>query len=240
MASLPTSGEPGLAIGSRQLHRAAAVAGLRDVGASPRRVRPTGSRYALKRLLDLVAAALLLLALAPVLLLCAAAVRLSSPGPVLFRQQRVGRDGRVFSMWKFRSMTVDAEDRLASLRSLNEADGPIFKLRHDPRVTAAGRWLRTWSLDELPQLFNVLRGEMSLVGPRPLPTYEVDLSDPWARSRLRVRPGLTGLWQVSGRHRLSFDEMVRYDVLYADNWSLAMDLRVVLRTIPAVLRGSGV
>jgi lipopolysaccharide/colanic/teichoic acid biosynthesis glycosyltransferase len=238
MASLPANGTPDVTVGSRQLHRGAA--GWRDLGAFPRRARPTGLRWALKRFIDLVAAALLLLALAPLLLLCAAAVRLSSPGPALFRQHRVGRDGRVFSMWKFRSMTVDAEERLASLRSLNEADGPIFKLRHDPRVTGVGRWLRTWSLDELPQLLNVLRGEMSLVGPRPLPTYEVDLGDPWARSRLRVRPGVTGQWQVSGRQRLSYDEMVRHDLSYIDNWSLAADLRLLARTVPAVLRGSGV
>ncbi len=227
MASSPASGTRGVAVPSAALTRAW-PGGL------------TGFRWALKRAFDVVAAGLLVVALAPVLLACAVAVRLSGPGPVLFRQQRVGRGGRVFSMCKFRSMTVDAEDRLAAVRWLNEADGPVFKLRRDPRVTRAGRWLRAWSLDELPQLLNVLRGEMSMVGPRPLPTYEVDLDNPWARRRLWVRPGLTGLWQVSGRHRLPFDELVRHDLFYVENWSLAMDLRIVLRTIPTVLRGSGV
>ena len=200
----------------------------------------SGFRWALKRAFDIVAAALLVVVLAPVLLLCAVAVRLSGPGPMLFWQRRVGLHGRVFRMCKFRSMTVDAEERLLSLRCRNEADGPIFKLRDDPRVTRVGRWLRAWSLDELPQLLNVLRGEMSLVGPRPLPTYEVDPADPWTRARLRVRPGMTGPWQVLGRHRLSFEEMVRHDLRYVESWSLATDLRIVLRTIPAVLRGSGV
>jgi lipopolysaccharide/colanic/teichoic acid biosynthesis glycosyltransferase len=239
MTSLPTSGASGVAVGSRQVPRAAGP-GLNAVGISPLPLRLRGLRCTLKRAFDIVAAGLLVVALAPVLLLCAVAVRLSGPGPVLFRQQRVGRDGQVFSIWKFRSMTVDAEDRLATLRSLNESDGPLFKLRHDPRVTGVGRWLRAWSLDELPQLLNVLRGEMSLVGPRPLPSYEVDLDDPWARGRLRVRPGVTGPWQVSGRHRLSFAEMVRHDLFYVENWSLTMDLRLILRTIPVVLRGSGV
>lgn len=208
------------------------------IGSCP--VRLTGFQWALKRALDVVCAGLLVGALVPLLLLCAVAIRLSSPGPVLFWQRRVGLDGRVFRMCKFRSMTVDAEDRLASLRGLNEADGPIFKLRHDPRVTRVGRWLRAWSLDELPQLLNVLRGEMSLVGPRPLAAYEVDPDDPWTRSRLRVRPGITGLWQVSGRHRLSFQEMVHHDQSYVERWSLAMDLRILARTVPVVLRGSGV
>ena len=137
-------------------------------------------------------------------------------------------------------MTTDAEARLAVLRDRNETDGPNFKLKHDPRVTPVGRILRGWSLDELPQLLDVLRGEMSLVGPRPLPTYEVDLSDPWASNRLRVKPGLTGLWQVSGRHALPFEDLVRYDLFYVENWSIAMDLFVLLRTIPAVLLRSGV
>jgi lipopolysaccharide/colanic/teichoic acid biosynthesis glycosyltransferase len=168
------------------------------------------------------------------------AVRITSRGPVLFRQQRVGKDGQVFHMHKFRSMVVDAEARLHDLKARKETDGPIFKLERDPRVTGVGRVLRAFSLDELPQLVDVLRGHMSLVGPRPLPVYEVDLSDPWARSRLRVRPGLTGLWQVSGRHRLPFDDLVRYDLFYVENWSLSMDLLILLRTIPAVLLRSGV
>jgi exopolysaccharide biosynthesis polyprenyl glycosylphosphotransferase len=195
---------------------------------------------ALKRAFDLIVASLLLLVLSPILLACALAVRLTSPGPVLFRQARVGRDGTVFSMHKFRSMIIDAEARLAALQAQKDTDGPIFKLHRDPRVTPVGRILRAFSLDELPQLLDVLRGDMSLVGPRPLPTYEVDLTDPWARNRLRVRPGLTGLWQVSGRHRLPFDDLVRYDLFYVENWSLSMDLFILLRTIPAVLLRSGV
>jgi exopolysaccharide biosynthesis polyprenyl glycosylphosphotransferase len=205
-----------------------------------RRAELTRWQRALKRSFDVTVAGVLVLALAPVLLACALAVRLSGPGPVLFRQRRVGRDGSVFHMHKFRSMVADAEARLQALQGDKDTDGPIFKLQRDPRVTPVGRVLRAWSLDELPQLLDVLRGHMSLVGPRPLPTYEVDLSDPWARNRLRVRPGLTGLWQVSGRHRLPFDDLVRYDLFYVENWSLSMDLFILLRTIPAVLLRSGV
>ena len=196
---------------------------------------------ALKRTFDLVVAGLLILALAPVLLACALAVRLSGPGPILFRQRRVGQDGTVFFIHKFRSMDADAEDRQSALRATgNEADGPLFKLHRDPRVTPVGRVLRAWSLDELPQLFDVLCGHMSLVGPRPFVTHEIDPTDAWARARLRVRPGLTGLWQVSGRHRLPFDDLVRYDLFYVENWSLVMDLFILLRTIPAGLLRSGV
>jgi exopolysaccharide biosynthesis polyprenyl glycosylphosphotransferase len=206
-----------------------------------RRAELTRWQRWLKRAFDMVVAGILVVALAPVLAACAVAVRATSRGPVLFRQRRVGRDGQVFDMHKFRSMVVDAEGRQSALRAVgNEADGPLFKLQRDPRVTRVGRVLRAFSLDELPQLFDVLRGHMSLVGPRPLPVYEVDLSDPWARNRLRVRPGLTGLWQVSGRHRLPFDELVRYDLFYVENWSLSLDLVVLLRTIPAVLLRSGV
>jgi exopolysaccharide biosynthesis polyprenyl glycosylphosphotransferase len=205
-----------------------------------RRVGLTRWQRVLKRALDLVVAGLLVVALSPVLLACALAVRLSGPGPVLFRQRRFGRDSREFWMHKFRSMVPDAEARLYALRDQNETDGPNFKLRRDPRVTAVGRILRAFSLDELPQLLDVLRGEMSLVGPRPLPIYEVDLNDPWARNRLRVKPGLTGLWQVSGRHALSFDDLVRYDLFYVENWSLSMDVFVLLRTIPTVALRSGV
>jgi exopolysaccharide biosynthesis polyprenyl glycosylphosphotransferase len=205
-----------------------------------RRAELTRWQRWLKRAFDLVVAGMLVVALSPVLLACAVAVRATSRGPVLFRQQRVGRDGQVFAMHKFRSMVADAESRLHLLQPRKETDGPIFKLQRDPRVTRVGRVLRAFSLDELPQLFDVLRGHMSLVGPRPLPVYEVDLSDPWARNRLRVRPGLTGLWQVSGRHRLPFDDLVRYDLFYVENWSLSTDLYILLRTIPVVLRRTGV
>jgi exopolysaccharide biosynthesis polyprenyl glycosylphosphotransferase len=208
---------------------------------SLRRAELTRWQRALKRAFDLVVAGLLVLVLAPVLLLCAVAVRLSGPGPILFRQRRFGQDGTVFHIHKFRSMVVDAEDHQPVLRATgNQADGPLFKLHRDPRVTRVGQILRAWSMDELPQLLDVLRGHMSLVGPRPLSVYEVDRSDPWARNRQRVRPGVTGLWQVSGRHRLSFDDLVRYDLFYVENWSLSMDLFILLRTIPAVLLRSGV
>jgi exopolysaccharide biosynthesis polyprenyl glycosylphosphotransferase len=205
-----------------------------------RRVELTGFQQMLKRGFDLVVATLLLLLLSPVLLACTIAVKLSSPGPVLFRQLRVGQDGREFLIHKFRSMVVDAEQRLEHLKDRNEADGLLFKLRHDPRVTRVGRVLRAWSLDELPQLFDVVRGDMSLVGPRPPVPSEVANYDTWIRNRLRVKPGLTGLWQVSGRHELSFEDYVRHDLFYVENWSLFMDLFIVLKTIPAVLRRSGV
>jgi exopolysaccharide biosynthesis polyprenyl glycosylphosphotransferase len=206
-----------------------------------RRVELTHGQQLIKRAFDLAVAGLLLVALSPIMLACALAVRLSSRGSVLFRQQRFGQNGTVFYVHKFRSMVVDAEDRQTALRAVrNEADGPLFKLRLDPRVTGVGRFLRAWSLDELPQLLDILAGHMSLVGPRPFITHEVDLSDPWARTRLRVKPGMTGLWQVAGRHRLPFDDLIRYDLFYVENWSLAMDLFVLLRTIPAVLLRSGV
>jgi lipopolysaccharide/colanic/teichoic acid biosynthesis glycosyltransferase len=207
----------------------------------PDRVELRRSQRTLKRAFDLVAGGLLVVGLAPVLVACTLAVRLSGPGPILFRQLRVGRNGKVFYIHKYRSMVRDAEERQPALRAVgNEADGPLFKLQRDPRVTRVGRVLRAWSLDELPQLFDVLRGDMSLVGPRPFVTHEVDLSDPWARIRLRVKPGVTGLWQVAGRHRLSFDDLVRYDLFYIENWSLSMDLLILLRTIPTVLLHSGV
>ena len=205
-----------------------------------RRVELTRWQRVVKRSFDVVTAGLLIVVLSPVMLACALAVRLTSSGPVLFRQCRFGKDGRVFWMHKFRSMVVDAEARQPALRAVaNEADGPLFKLSGDPRVTPAGRVLRAWSLDELPQLLDVLRGQMSLVGPRPFVTHEIDLDDPWACTRLRVKPGMTGLWQVSGRHRLPFDDLVRYDLFYVENWSLTMDLSILLRTIPAALRRSG-
>ena len=205
-----------------------------------RRVELTRWQCVVKRFFDVVVAGLLVVVLSPVMLACALAVRLTSPGPVLFRQRRFGKNGRVFWMHKFRSMVVDAEARQPALRAVaNEADGPLFKLSGDPRVTSAGRVLRAWSLDELPQLLDVLRGQMSLVGPRPFVTHEIDLDNPWACTRLRVKPGMTGLWQVSGRHRLPFDDLVRYDLFYVENWSLTMDLSILLRTIPAALRRSG-
>ena len=192
-----------------------------------------------KRALDITVAAALLVLAAPLMLLIALAIKLDSPGPVIFRQRRVGKDGRLFTFYKFRGMVADAEARLHEVAHLNEVDGPIFKSRRDPRVTRVGRVLRRTSLDELPQLWNVLRGDMSLVGPRPpLPT-EVTRYEPWQRDRLLVPGGITGLWQVSGRNLLGFEDMVRLDLEYITRWSLWLDLRILLRTILVVLTARG-
>jgi exopolysaccharide biosynthesis polyprenyl glycosylphosphotransferase len=208
-----------------------------------RRVELTGFQQLLKRVFDLTVGTVILVTLLPVFLLSAVAVRMYDRGPIFFRQARVGQDGKVFRLHKFRSMTVDAETRLAGLLIHNEYDGPHFKLRKDPRVTPIGRILRAWSVDELPQLLDVLRGDMSLVGPRPLQCdedLEVESHVPAARLRRKVKPGMSGLWQVSGRQDLSFADRVRLDLFYVENWSLAMDLFILLRTVPAVLRRTGI
>ncbi|GIG24478.1 sugar transferase [Cellulomonas denverensis] len=201
----------------------------------------TGARYVVKSVGDWLAAAVLVVLASPVLLVLAAAVKLTSPGPVFYRQQRIGRDGRPFPMIKFRSMVVDAHSALAEvLAAEGHTEIPMFyKLKDDPRVTRIGKVLRTYSLDELPQLFNVLRGEMSLVGPRPQIDREVAQYDRAARRRLRVKPGLTGLWQVSGRSELSADDGIRADVYYAENWTPLTDLLILARTVKVVLRGDG-
>jgi exopolysaccharide biosynthesis polyprenyl glycosylphosphotransferase len=194
-----------------------------------------------KQLIDLILAFLLLLISGPFMIVFALLIRLTSPGPVLFRQQRCGLNGRPFTMLKFRSMVSDAEQRKQELAALNEMGGPVFKVTNDPRVTPVGRFLRRWSIDEWPQFINVLRGEMSLVGPRPLPVDEVErFDDPSHRRRLSVRPGLTCLWQVSGRNEVrDFKDWVRLDLEYIDHWSLWLDLKILWRTIPAVLNGTG-
>jgi lipopolysaccharide/colanic/teichoic acid biosynthesis glycosyltransferase len=176
---------------------------------------------------------------APLLALISLAIRLDSPGPVLFHQTRVGAGGRPFVMHKFRSMRQGAEAELEQVRHLDETGGPIFKIHNDPRLTRVGRLLRRPSLDELPQLWNVLRGEMSLIGPRPPLPEEVAQYLEWHKKRLEVRPGMTGLWQVSGRSLLSFDEMVLLDLYYIENWSLWLDFKILLRTAPQVLWGNG-
>ncbi|BDG01705.1 sugar transferase [Anaeromyxobacter oryzae] len=196
-------------------------------------------KLAAKRAFDLAVSALGLVVLSPALLAAALAIRLESPGPILFRQRRVGRAGRTFTLYKFRSMRAGAEGERAALLALNEADGPVFKLRHDPRVTRVGRVLRRTSIDELPQLWNVLRGEMSLVGPRPPLPEEVRRYERWQRRRLSVKPGITCTWQVSGRSDVGFRRWMELDLAYIDRWSLWEDLRIVLRTIPAVLLGRG-
>lgn len=199
-----------------------------------------GVRRIVKYALDLTAGLALLLLLSPVFVVLAVAVRVTSQGPVLFRQVRIGQHGREFTMYKFRSMHPDAEDRLGELITLNDhGDGVLFKLRDDPRITGIGKVLRRYSLDELPQLFNVLRGQMSLVGPRPPLPGEVARYDRDVHRRLLVRPGITGLWQVSGRSDLDWDETVRLDLYYVENWSVALDLEIVWKTLSAVLRGAG-
>ncbi len=195
---------------------------------------------AVKRLLDIAVAATGLLLALPVLGLCALAIKLDDPaGPVIFRQPRVGLHGRQFTCLKLRSMVRDAETRRAALLALNEMHGPVFKIRDDPRITRVGRLLRKYSLDELPQLWNVLRGDMSLVGPRPPLPDEVRQYAPDFRRRLAFRPGLTCLWQVSGRNRVDFSQWMELDLRYVDNWSLWLDLLILARTIPTVLLGSG-
>lgn len=193
----------------------------------------------LKRVLDVAGSVAGLALLSPLLLAVAVAVRLDSPGPILFRQKRVGADGKFFICYMFRSMQRDAEVRQAGLEDLNEAEGPVFKIRDDPRVTRVGRLLRRWSLDELPQLVNVLKGEMSLVGPRPLPVRDFLKMEESHKRRLGAVPGMTGYWQTSGRSALSFEEMMRLDLYYIENWSLSFDLKIILKTIGAVLRREG-
>jgi exopolysaccharide biosynthesis polyprenyl glycosylphosphotransferase len=206
------------------------------------RTAPEASWQSLvKLLLDFFGAAFLLIVLAPVFLIIAAAVKFTMPGPVFFRQQRSGMSGVPFMLYKFRTMVTNAEQFKHELEAMNEMTGPVFKVTNDPRVTPMGKFLRKYSLDELPQLFNILRGEMSLVGPRPLPVDEVKRFENLAhRRRLSVKPGLTCLWQISGRNKISdFKEWVRLDLEYIDNWSLWLDLKILLLTLPAVLRGTG-
>jgi len=198
-----------------------------------------GIDFALKRTFDLVMASLILLFLAPFFGLLALLVKTTSRGPVFYRSIRPGLGEMPFACFKFRTMYEDADARQAELEERNEAGGAIFKIRNDPRVTPVGRFLRRFSLDELPQLFNVLRGDMSLVGPRPLPERDYEHLEDWHRKRYLVLPGMTGLWQVSGRSELDFDELVRLDFLYLERWSVFLDLAILLRTVPAVFRAHG-
>jgi exopolysaccharide biosynthesis polyprenyl glycosylphosphotransferase len=194
-----------------------------------------------KQLLDFFGGLALVIVTSPLMLVCAALVKFTSPGPGFFRQQRAGLNGAPFEILKFRTMVSNAEQFKHELAAMNEMSGPVFKVTNDPRVTPVGKWLRKWSLDELPQLFNVLKGEMSLVGPRPLPVDEVRrFSDLAHRRRLSVKPGLTCLWQIQGRNQISdFNEWVRLDLEYIDNWSIWLDLKILLFTPPVVLRGTG-
>ena len=193
----------------------------------------------IKRALDILFAIIGILLTGPIMLICAIAIKLTSPGPILFRQRRSGLNGREFQMYKFRTMDPDAETKQAELAHLNEAAGPVFKMKHDPRVTGLGRFLRRWSLDELPQLFNVIMGDMAIVGPRPPIPAEVRQYDRWQRRRLSMRPGLTCLWQIKGRHRIGFQEWMQLDLFYIDHWSLRLDFLILFRTVSTVLSGSG-
>jgi exopolysaccharide biosynthesis polyprenyl glycosylphosphotransferase len=198
-----------------------------------------GIDYAVKRVFDVVGATVLVILMAPILAAIALAIRLSSRGPILYRSPRPGIGGQPFSCIKFRTMRDNADQMQADLESLNEADGPLFKIRDDPRMTRVGRFLRQFSLDELPQLINVLRGEMSLVGPRPLPLRDFERLEDWHKKRYLVLPGITGLWQVSGRSDLDFDDLVRLDFVYLERWSVFLDVTILLKTVPAVLRRRG-
>jgi exopolysaccharide biosynthesis polyprenyl glycosylphosphotransferase len=202
-------------------------------------IRHKPVQLAVKRLFDMAASGVALVLLSPLLLSVAVLVKLTSRGPVLFRQVRVGQHGRAFHMLKFRSMVIDAEKLKAKLMAQNEQTGPVFKMARDPRITPFGRFIRKFSIDELPQLLNVLRGEMSIVGPRPPVPNEVAKYEAWQRRRLSVRPGLTCVWQVSGRNSISFDEWMYLDMQYIDHWSLAHDFELILKTVPVVLTGRG-
>jgi exopolysaccharide biosynthesis polyprenyl glycosylphosphotransferase len=209
-----------------------------SVVAAPR--SPEGWRLVAKRCIDLVGGTVGLLLLSPLLLAAAAAIKLTSPGPALFAQDRYGLNRRRFKMYKLRTMVADADALQAGLEARNEATGPVFKIQDDPRITTIGKWLRRASIDELPQLLNVLRGEMSLVGPRPLPVRDVHrFTEAALMRRFSVRPGLTCLWQISGRSTLTFDDWIRLDLRYIDEWSMRLDVLILLRTLPAVVRGVG-
>jgi exopolysaccharide biosynthesis polyprenyl glycosylphosphotransferase len=199
-----------------------------------------GWPLAVKRTLDVAISLALLLLFGPLLIGVAAAIKMTSPGPVLFLQERIGLNKRRFKIYKFRTMVPNAEQLMPSLESKNEVSGPVFKIRNDPRITPIGRFLRRNSIDELPQLFNVLKGDMSLVGPRPLPVRDYEgFNEDWQRRRFSVRPGITCLWQVNGRSGISFDQWMLLDLQYMDEWSLWLDLKILARTVPAVVRGSG-
>lgn len=198
-----------------------------------------GWEWAVKRSFDVVVSTVVIVVGSPVWAAIACAIKLSSPGPVFYRDQRIGLGDRPFGMMKFRTMYADASERQAALETENEASGPLFKIKDDPRVTRAGRFLRRFSLDELPQVLNVLWGEMSLVGPRPLPIRDYEQLQEWHRKRYLVLPGMTGLWQVSGRIDLSFDDLVRLDFYYIENWSIWLDISILAKTLPAVLARRG-
>ena len=192
-----------------------------------------------KRAFDIIASSIMLILISPVLLVTALAIKFTSKGPVIYKQQRIGKNGKFFMMLKFRSMVENADSQLEQLEKYNEIEGLAFKMKNDPRVTKVGRFIRKYSIDELPQLINVIKGDMSLVGPRPPLPYEVEKYGDWEWRRLEVLPGITGLWQVSGRSDLSFQQWVNLDIYYIENWSLGLDLKILLKTIPVVIKGEG-
>lgn len=198
---------------------------------------------AIKRMIDVVASCTAIIVLSPVMVITAALVKITAPGPIFFVQKRLGRNKRMFEIFKFRTMVVDAEKRLKEIEHQNEVSGPVFKIKHDPRITPLGRFLRKTSIDELPQLFNVLKGDMSLVGPRPLQVRDYELFDTlgqdWQRRRFSVRPGITCLWQIKGRSSIPFEKWMELDLQYIRNWSLWLDFEILAKTVPAVLKGSG-
>jgi exopolysaccharide biosynthesis polyprenyl glycosylphosphotransferase len=216
---------------------------VEDLGGVPmigvKEISIGSSELLLKRVMDVVISSISIILFLPLFILIGTAIKLDSSGPIFFRQIRVGKGERLFACFKFRSMHIDAEEQKEKLADRNEANGVFFKIRNDPRTTKVGRMLRRTSLDELPQLFNVLMGHMSLVGPRPAPPAEVQRYLPWHKRRLEVAPGITGLWQVSGRSELTFDEMVLLDLYYIENWSPLLDVQIMLRTVPTVITGEG-
>jgi len=196
-------------------------------------------RQRLKRIFDFILSFLFMIFLLPIFIGIAIFIKIDSPGPVFYRSHRYGRHGRMFDMYKFRSMVINAEELLAELKDKNEVDGPIFKIKKDPRITGMGVFLRRYSLDELPQILNVLKGDMSLVGPRPFPIAQLEKEDLRQLRRLGIRPGITGLWQIRGRSDVSFDKLLRWDIWYIKNWSFWLDLYILLQTFPVVLKGKG-
>ncbi len=196
-------------------------------------------RLRTKRVFDLIMGWMIFIGLLPVFAVIAVLIKMDAPGPIFYYSKRYGQQGKIFNMFKFRSMVSNADDLLKDLRHKNEVDGPIFKIRKDPRITKFGAFLRKFSLDELPQIINVINGEMSLVGPRPLPIDQVEKEDFRQLKRLDIRPGITGLWQVKGRSDVSFDRLVRWDIWYINNWSFGLDLYILMQTVPVVLKGRG-
>lgn len=200
---------------------------------------PSTSYLFIKRVIDIICSLAAIIVLSPIMIITALAIVIESPGNPIFAQERVGKDGKLFKMYKFRSMCLDAEKKLKKLQKKNEADGPVFKIKDDPRITKVGHFIRKFSIDELMQLFNILKGDMSIIGPRPALPNEVAEYDEFAKLRLKVKPGLSCYWQVSGRSNIGFEEWMQLDVKYINEMSLLTDIKIILLTIPAILKGDG-